>query len=373
MDYNNEIDKSKILDIAGNNNTQSNDSHNTDSYNTNSYNTTNNYNINLNQYNFNPEIDSIKNSNNRTLLKSLVGKPITIWAYAIDEYSRIKNKQLVRYTIINVHNQNHYIADHIQLQIPYEIYDEDIRHKIIKVIGKVYEYEDKKTKEMKQSITAEKVIISNANDMYIAKDFIKQIVDISAENIKYIANEYAHYTPNQKFDLLKKYVNELNEHLPSMRKNFISDYIINQYMVNYDPELMNAGDLSILRNNTDAIIEITFLILSVIKRISEGMCELNSIFNYINWILIDMQGLKEDDIDNGKVIKMKTPQRFVEFCENHNLNINIKKGFMFVKKRNLNFYPKVQNKNDAYIDALQVLYTDLINTQNNNDYTKNIK
>ena len=28
---------------------------------------------------------------------------------------------------------------------------------------------------------------------------------------------------------------------------------------------------------------------------------------------------------------------------------------------------------DAYIDELQVLYTDLINAQNNNDYTKNIK
>lgn len=363
--------KDKQLGLIKGNENYNNNIDNTNNSTNDSYNTT--YNINLNQYNFNPEIDSIKNSNNRTLLKSLVGKPITIWAYAIDEYSRIKNKQLIRYTIINVHNQNQYIADHIQLQIPYEIYNEDIRHKIIKVIGNVYEYEDKKTKEMKQSITAEKVIISNANDMYIAKDFIKQITNISAENIKWIANEYAHYTPNQKFDLLKKYVNELNELLPSMRKNFISDYIINQYMVNYDPELMNVGDLNILRNNTEAIIEITFLILSVIKKISEGMCELNNIFNYTNWILNDMQGLKEDDIDNGKVIKMKTPQRFVEFCDNHNLNINIKKGFMFIKERNKDFYPKVQNKNDAYIDALQVLYTDLINAQNNNDYTKNIK
>lgn len=363
MKNNNEISRMHNIRNSNNNNEFNNTS---DSYNT-------TYNINLNHYNFNPEVDSIKNSNNRTLLKSLVGKPITIWAYAVDEYSRIKSKQLIRYTIINVHNQNHYIADHIQLQIPYEIYDENIRHKMILVMGNVYEYEDKKSKEMKQSITAEKVIISNANDMYIAKDFVKQITNISAENIKWIANEYAHYTPNQKFDLLKKYVNELNELLPSMRKNFISDYIINQYMVNYDPELMNAGDLNILRNNTEAIIEITFLILSVIKKISEVMCELNNIFNYINWILNDMQGLKEDDIDNGKVIKMKTPQRFVEFCDNHNLNINIKKGFMFIKERNKDFYPKVQNKNDAYIDALQVLYTDLINAQNNNDYTKNIK
>ena len=44
-----------------------------------------------------------------------------------------------------------------------------------------------------------------------------------------------------------------------------------------------------------------------------------------------------------------------------------------IQARNLNFYPKVQNKNDAFIDALQVLYTDLINAQNNNDFTKNIK
>ena len=158
--------KDKQLGLIKGNENYNNNIDNTNNSTNDSYNTT--YNINLNQYNFNPEIDSIKNSNNRTLLKSLVGKPITIWAYAIDEYSRIKSNQLIRYTIINVHNQNHYIADHIQLQIPYEIYDENIRHKIIKVIGNVYEYEDKKTKEMKQSITAERVIISNANDMYIA-------------------------------------------------------------------------------------------------------------------------------------------------------------------------------------------------------------
>lgn len=369
MDYNKEINKSGLSNMGDNcnNNTQTNNLTND------SYNTTNNYNINFNQYNFNPEIDSVKNSNNRTLLKSLVGKPITIWAYAIDEYSRIKSKQLVRYTIINVHNQNQYIADHIQLDIPYEIYDENIRHKIILVIGKVYEYEDKKTKEIKQSITAEKLYISNANDMYIAKDFVKQIGNITQENIEWIINRYIHYSPNQKFDLLKKYVSELNELLPCMRKNFISDYIINQYLVNYDPELMNAGNLNILRNNTEAVIEITFLILSLMKKISEGMSELNDIFNYINWILNNMQGLKEDDIDSEKIIKMKAPQEFVDFCDIHNLNINIKKGFMFVKKRNLNFYPRVLDKKEAYIDAFQVLYTDIMNAQNNNNYAEILK
>lgn len=330
---------------------------------TNSYNTTNIYNNHYEQYNFNPEVDSIENSNNRTILKSLVGKPITIWAYAINEYSRIKSKQLVRYTIINIHSQDQYIADHIQLQIPYEIYDENIRHKIILVRGTVYEYEDKNTKEMKQSIIAKELYISNANHMYINKDFVKTINNTTAENIDFIAKEYSLYSPSQKFEILRKYIDELNELLPNMRKNFISDYIINQYLINYDPESMNKGKTNILRNNVDAIVEITFLILSIIKRISEGMNKINDIFNYINWILNDMQGLSESDIENGKIIKMKPSNKFIQFCEDK--NVNYKKAFMFVKKRNRNFHPGVLNKNEAYIDALQVLYIDTIESQNN--------
>lgn len=333
---------------------------------TNSYNTTNIYNNHYEQYNFNPEVDSIKNSNNRTLLKSLVGKPITIWAYAMDEYSRIKSKQLVRYTIINVHNQNQYIADHIQLDIPYEIYDENIRHKIIKVRGIVYEYEDKTTKEMKQSIIAKELYISSANDFYIAEDFVKTINNITSEQVEQSAVMYASsFSPNQKFKLLENYIHELNELLPNMRTNFISDYIINQYLINYDPELMNLGNLSILRNKPNAITEITFLILSVIKRIGEGMNDLNDVFNYINWILNDMQGLNEDELYNNIVIKMRAPAKLVKFCKDNNLNLNIKKAYKFIKERNKDFHPGVLNKNEAYIDALQVLYIDTIESQNN--------
>lgn len=343
----NTIDLEKIDTIENSevgNYTDNSDNSINDSYN-------NIYNINYTQINYNPPlIDSLENSNNRTILKSMVNKEITIWAYAIDEYKRIPEKNIVRYTIINLHDKDNYIADHIQLDIPYEIYNEDIRHKIIKIIGNVYEYKEK------QSIEAKKIIISDSNDLYISKDFIKVINNMTTEKINQAARLYSSYNLNQRYELLLKYIKELNELLPNMRNNFICDYIITQYTLNYDPDLMNEGKFNLLRNDVDSLKEITFLILSIMKRISEGMNNLNDIFNYINWILNDMQGLKEDDIYNGKIIKMKANKAFKMFCKKHRVNIN--NAFIFVRKRNKNFYPKVLNKNEAYADALQVLYLD---------------
>ena len=87
-------------------------------------------NIVNNIYKCNPS-NSLKNSNNRTLLENMVGKQIQIWAYAIDEYKRLIDKEtgdtMVRYTIINIHNKDKYIADHIQLDIPLDLYDPDIK------------------------------------------------------------------------------------------------------------------------------------------------------------------------------------------------------------------------------------------------------
>ena len=107
--------------IDGENNNNNNLTNNKDSYNDNSDNSINDsYNINNYYLNF-PEVDPMENSNNRTLLKSKVGKNIKIWAYAMDEYKRPLEDGTIRYTVINIHNHNIYIADHIQLEIPYEL------------------------------------------------------------------------------------------------------------------------------------------------------------------------------------------------------------------------------------------------------------
>ena len=325
---------------------------------TNSYNTTNIYNNHYEQYNFNPEVDSIENSNNRTILKSLVGKPITIWAYAINEYSRIKSKQLVRYTIINIHSQDQYIADHIQLQIPYEIYDENIRHKILYIDGIVKEY--KTNGEIKQSILANKIRESYGNDLYINKDYIKLTKPIGIEQNMEVLNIYKYYNPNEKFDLMMKYVNILDKIISSMPKDFITNYIINQYTINYDPDSMNRGNYHMLRNDEDSIQDITFLIISIIKKLSEGIDSINSIFKYINWIINDMQGLKEEQLECKKLKLLPTGKGlpFTNFCEKHNLNIN--KAYRFIMNRNNNFGTSVLSKTDAYENALQILYYDII-------------
>ena len=161
------------IKIDGNNNSTNN---NIDK--STNYNTTNNYYLTEFDCHF-PAVDSMKNSNNRTLLKSMINKRIQVWAYAIDEYKRIPEENIIRYTVINLHNESNYIADHIQLQIPYEIYDKNIRHKIIYIDGIVKEYNTSYGK--KQTILANEINISCVNDLYINKDYIKQTSPLSVE------------------------------------------------------------------------------------------------------------------------------------------------------------------------------------------------
>ena len=347
-------DFNKDIDIVDTYNTGNIDIGNDKSTN---YNTTNNYYLTEFDCHF-PEVDSMKNSNNRTLLKSMVNKRIQVWAYAIDEYKRIPEENIIRYTVINLHNENSYIADHIQLQIPYEIYDENIRHKILYIDGIVKEY--KTNGEIKQSILANKIRESYGNDLYINKDYIKLTKPIGIEQNLEVLNIYKYYTPNEKFDLMMKYINILDKIISSMPKDFISNYIINQYTINYDPDSMNRGNYHMLRNDEDSIQDITFLIISIIKKLSEGVNSINSLFRYINWILNDMQGLSEEHLTTKKLKMLPrgkgTP--FVDFCEKHNLNVN--KAYRFIMNRNINFDPSVLDKTDAYENALQVLYYDLM-------------
>ena len=324
---------------------------NKDSFNTYNYLTT----INLQS----PPVNPINNSNNRTMLKNMVGKQIQIWAYAVGEYCRFidenTGEQMVRYTIINVHSSDNFIADHIQLNIPFDIYDEDIERKIIWAKGIIYEYETNHC--IKQSILATDVNFSTANELTINSDFIKPKFTGNEEDIEQTILDIAKYQPDEKFKLLLKANDYLNRLVLGMPKDFISNYIINQYMINENPDSMNRADLSLLRNDDVSILETTFLILSVAKRLSENkFVNMYFIFKYINSILNHMQGFDEEyNINNNKVKKF--PNQIKKFCDRHKLDC--RKAYRYIKTRNSDFDGSTLNKAIAYHDALEVIYMDL--------------
>lgn len=353
----NKGNKHNKKNIFGDNNTT------THSFNT--YNT-----IINNNFKCNPS-DSINNSNNRTLLKRMVGKQIQIWAYAVDEYG-IKydeetGEEFMMYTIINLHNKDNYIADHIQLKIPYELYDPDIKNKIIWVDGVVYEYVINK----KQSIKVEKINISFANDLEIHEDFIRIGRKISNNEAYQIFNKLKNYSPDEKINLLFKYIDVLNNLLLRMPKDFISNYIVNHYTINKNPNSINRSDYSSLINDEDSIIRILFIIVSLIKGLSSGgINSVNMIFMYINWILNSMHGFNEGDIilnkknredgyiDVNCVPTNRYPKDFKIFCKDRRIEVD--KAFRYIKTRNSNFDGKVLDKSNACKSALEVLYVDLI-------------
>lgn len=336
---------------------------------TNNYNTTNNYYLTEFDCHF-PAVDSMENSNNRTLLKSMVNKNIKIWGYAMNEYKRIPEENIVRFTVINIHTDNMYIADHIQLQIPYEIYHnldngEDIRHKILMIDGVVKEYET--SFGYKQTILANKMNVSYANNMDVHKDYIKLTHHLNDKQEKEVLNKYGTITAKDRFELLINYIEELNHLLPRMPRDFISNYIINQYMINYDPDSINDRSLDMIKNDAKSLMEITFLIITIIKNISDGANSINAIFRYINWILNDMQGLKEENVEIDRKLRVlpfsdrieKT--EFEKFCDKHSLNP--KKAYRFILNRNINFNGGVINKIDAMKKAIEVLYLDMVETK----------
>lgn len=322
--------------------------------NTNSYNTT----INNNYYSSkdiqSAPVDPILNSANRTKLRQMVGKEIQVWGYAIAPYNGIHEPGRIKFTIINIHDSYNYISDHIQLNIPLDIYDNlDIERNLLMIKGVVYEYESNGI--LKQSIFANDIKISYANEIKINSDLVYDIYEVNQTDMDNMLNKIASYSSDDKFKLLMDSIYKLNNIIVGLPKNFISDFIINQYTINYDPESINRADFNLLRNNQRALIDISFLILSVIKKVMMGSFnKLHMIFTYINWILNSMQGFKENDSMKDMPLKLKRfPKEFAEFCNDNNLKS--KRAYKYIKTRNLNFDGKIMNKEYAYIDALELL------------------
>lgn len=346
-----EINKNKINKIN-----KSNIGNKTDK----SYNTTNSYNTTVNNNYYSSKdiesepVDPILNSANRTKLRQMVGKQIQVWGYAIAPYHHNTNSNLIRYTIINIHDSSNYISDHVQLGIPLDIYENlDIERNLLMIKGTVYEYENHGI--LKQSIVANDIKISYVNEIKINYDFVYDIYEVNQTDMDNMLNKIASYSPDDKFKLLMNSIYKLNNIIFGLPKNFISDYIINQYTINYDPESINRADFNLLRNNQRALIDISFLILSVIKKVMMGsFSNLHMIFTYINWILNSMQGFKENDSMKNMPLKLKRfPKEFAEFCNNNDLKS--KKAYKYIKTRNLDFDGKIMNKEYAYIDALELL------------------
>ena len=353
----NDINSERCTNSIGdyNNNTTNNDSFNT-------YNYLTTMNI------YSPAVDPINNSNNRTILKDLVGQRIQIWGYAVREFNRFTDnngKPYVRYTVTNIHSEDKYISDHIQLGLPFELYDEDIERHVIMADGFVYEYDSSFGK--KQSIIATEVNLSIANELSINKDFILPKYNLSEEDITNTMYKIADYQPDKKFKLLLKANNYLNNMIMGMPKDFISNYIINHYMINENPDSINRADLSILQNDELSIMETMLLILSVAKRLSEG--SFNSIyqmFDFINAVLNNMQGFEPDT--SIKDIKVKKfPRQIKLFCDNHKLNY--RRSYNYIKTRNNNFSGMVINKAIVYREGLEIAYAIL----ERDDYRKVIK
>lgn len=366
-----EINKSKINKSKMNENTMNKSKITDKSYTNNSYNTTVNNNYYSSKDIQSAPVDPILNSANRTKLRQMVGKEIQVWGYAITPYNGIHEPGRIKFTIINIHDSYNYISDHIQLNIPLDIYDNlDIERNLLMIKGSVYEYENHGI--LKQSIFANDIKISYANEIKINSDYIYDIYEVNQTDMENMLNKIASYSPDDKFKLLMESIYKLNNIILGLPKNFISDYIINQYTINYDPESINRADFNLLRNNQRALIDISFLILSVIKKVMTGSFNnLHMIFTYINWILNSMQGFKENDSMKDMPLKLKRfPKEFVEFCNDNNLKS--KKAYKYIKTRNLDFDGKIMNKEYAYIDALQLLCIEYLSSLNdeNNKYNK---
>lgn len=340
----------------GRDNNQQYDSHDVnDSYN----NVTNNH-----YYQTKNEIESLPvnpllNSNNRTWLKTMVGKRVKIWAYAVAEYQGDYDDEdgtIVRYTIINLHNKDSYVADHIQLDIPIDIYEETIQQKIIWTEGLVYEYAN----GTKQAIRADKVNISHSNKIIINEDFIPGLTIMNSnEEFRYNVKRMREFSATEKFEMLLTSINELNN-LTNIPRNFLSNYIINHYMINYDPESINRADLNLLIKDEISTCEIMFIIYSVIKRLSDGrLITIRQTLEYISQLINGMHGLNKNQNPillntNHKIQKLGLTKRFKEFCNKHNLNEVT--AYRYIRTRNLDFHYGVIDPIQAYCDAFEIIF-----------------
>lgn len=273
----------------------------------------------INMYN---DEEKNKQKLTRPSLKKRVGRKIRIRGIILKN-SYIRNKPELT-TLVNVHEGDRYIADHINIDFTNQEFINS-PSSIVEVYGEIYEY--KSGDQTKYSIK----ILENPrylNDMIMAPNYFR----FNPKSFKYVANRLMGESRERKFEILDLFRKILNKYTSvDVGDDFIFNYIINSFMLNtLTHELHNkalSADITKLRD--DLVLSIIDICASVIGFISIRQSDthihdllwfIGAKCNMLQFVDSYEQSTKEfDNFVNILGIKKGKAWRIVKYRENNNI------------------------------------------------------
>lgn len=219
------------------------------------------------------------------------------------------------YTVINLTDLNGvYMADHVQMDLKENIYDYKYKSNFIKFEGTVYKY-NRNNSTNDYSVNISKPVLC-CYDSVANCNYNDKLLDIDLDINKFLDYFYkAEY--NELIRLLNKLTERLNKITIEFGKNFVYNFIINNFMLyNATYDLYNEE----LQNNKftyESLISLILIVASTIFNIETShTIEISSILSYIACAC---------NIEQGIYTYNKSPDEFIRFCQGIDIKPNSKR------------------------------------------------
>lgn len=286
--------------------------------------------------------------------------------FCIGEYCKVKDKKtgeikFIRVTCVNVHSKYIFISDHLQVDIPVQLYHKKMfDHSLIKVMAEAYPYKRKDDTKSHSLKVTELLDISNkligVNDNYFKLDLItvdknnKESVD-RYDFVKTVVEKV--WSENYLREVVQDQLSTIDESLSKSNNfcsGFITNMIITYYYLNSKLDDLYKKKLIINELPYEALIDLlkinSYLIYKInMKEIfawEHLLIELNKICNYIQRIIYDPRKITKRNKKEGNDI-FNSVKTFISKLEEQNTD----KAFSKIRNRNKDFgyiYPEDNDK-----------------------------
>lgn len=311
----------------------SNINNNIKGHNNNVKNKTNNINNNINYYKY-KIIENKQNKICRPGLKDIgEGKIITFEAIYVGKYTRFNNC----ITIINIHSCDKFLADHSQLFLNESVESFEKRNELescmIQGIGRIKAYPKNNDVDYCLELLPD-TKLTYLNDLYVNMDPLKDISNIEIQNCY---KEILSYKHDELLYLVNKLRYKINSfHSGIVRKDFLYNYILNQYSLNTLNADIYEDNIQSDQFDNYQLYDLIIILGALIFELEFGdtVIHLSYLLRKINMYINSMQGIKSLKFKDKKECK-KINHNFFKFCQK--INTSFGKGWMMVRNRNENF------------------------------------
>ena len=305
--------------------------------------------------------------------------------------SKFTNKECVRLLVINIHQQIpqgwQYKCDHIHLDVPEELIDENLEGRVINIKGFVYPYENDK----KRSIEATSIKIPRDEfDKEDEPQRIKPNKNFMFESIPVKGREEILF--NNKFKKQYKRFDEVDRMKIMMKlfyvlewcldgnffDEFITNYLVTQYSCNYSPSLIRQLDYKVILKDPISSTNVSMITAAIIYDIiHKEITDVPELFNrltvYLNTFL-DLHDSNNIIIDGKKRPNDKTLlahinkdelKTFRTRVQDISENFDLLAAYKFAALKINNFNGEKLDEKDVIVKAMEIIFnSDFYNSTN---------